>query len=187
MDDRERRKLLSVARQSLTAMLSAGGAKRGSFGLEWNDPTPRGVFVTLRRGKRLRGCIGTLNAAQCLPQCVWMMAAAAASDPRFADIPVTLEELPELSIEISVLSPPRRVDDPTTLRVGIDGIHVRSAGGSGCFLPEVAREHGWSAEEFLSKCCSEKAGIAADAWKDPRTTVSLFTVEKIADDVVPDV
>jgi len=179
MDDRERQELLRVARQSLTVLLSGGGAGLESFKAEWTDPTPRGVFVTLRNGRRLRGCIGTFSAERPTAESVWMMAAAAASDPRFLDYPVTREELPELSIEISVLSPLRRTDDPLSLRVGVDGVHIRAPGGSGCFLPEVASEHGWSAEELLSKCCSEKAGVAADAWKDPRAVVSLFTVEKI--------
>ncbi len=181
MDDRERQELLSIARRALTAVLSEGGAQRGSFSVKWDDPTPRGVFVTLRNGRRLRGCIGTFAAEKPTPWNVWTMAAAAASDPRFLDQPVTLAEVPELSIEISVLSPLQRTDDPLSLRVGIDGVHIRAQEGSGCFLPEVASEHGWTAEEFLSKCCSEKASIAPDAWKDARTVVSLFTVEKIED------
>lgn len=179
MDERERHELLRIARQSLASLLSGGGPSLESFNAEWNDPTPRGVFVTLRNGRRLRGCIGTFAANRPLPETVWTMAAAAASDPRFYDHPVSRDELPELSIEISVLSPLQRTTDPLALRVGIDGVHIRAPGGTGCFLPEVASENGWNAEELLQKCCSEKAGLDPDAWKDPRTVVLLFTVEKI--------
>jgi len=103
--------------------------------------------------------------------------ASATSDPRFVADRITSDELDQLDIEISVLSPLKRTDDPSSLRLGVDGIYVKKGGASGCFLPQVATETGWSKEEFLSYCCAHKAGLPPDAWKDPKTEVYLFTAE----------
>jgi uncharacterized protein (TIGR00296 family) len=90
---------------------------------------------------------------------------------------LTVDELNQLGIEISVLSPLERTDDPLSLRPGTDGIYIKKGFASGCFLPQVATEAGWSKEEFLSYCCAHKAGLSSDAWKDPDTEVYLFTAE----------
>jgi len=70
-----------------------------------------------------------------------------------------------------------KTDDPLSLRLGVDGIFIRDSFGSGCFLPQVATEAGWTKEEFLSYCCSHKAGLDSDAWKKEDTEVYLFTAE----------
>ncbi|MBA7695770.1 hypothetical protein ES703_104405 [subsurface metagenome] len=106
-----------------------------------------------------------------------MAKSSATGDPRFFANPVTAEELDQLDIEISVLSPLKKTDDPLSLRLGTDGIYIKKGGFSGCFLPQVATETGWSKEEFLSYCCAHKAGLAPDAWKDKNTEVYLFTAE----------
>jgi len=106
-----------------------------------------------------------------------MAKASATGDPRFFANPITPGELKELDIEISVLSPLQRTDDPMSLRLGVDGIYIKRGRASGCFLPQVATETGWSKEEFLSYCCAHKAGLAADAWKEPGTQVYLFTAD----------
>jgi AmmeMemoRadiSam system protein A len=106
-----------------------------------------------------------------------MAKASATGDPRFFADPITPRELDHLDVEISVLSPLERTDDPLSLRLGVDGIYIKKGRASGCFLPQVATETGWSKEEFLSYCCSHKAGLAPDAWKDPGTDVYLFTAE----------
>jgi uncharacterized protein (TIGR00296 family) len=99
-------------------------------------------------------------------------------DPRFGGNRITANELPELDIEISVLSPMVKTDDPLSLRLGVDGIYITDGRVSGCFLPQVADETGWNEEEFLSFCCAHKAGLAPDAWKtDPNIDVYLFTAE----------
>ena len=91
---------------------------------------------------------------------------------------ITADELPDLDIEISVLSPMKKTDDPLSLRLGIDGIYITNGRTSGCFLPQVATETGWNEEDFLSFCCAHKAGLAPDAWKtDPDVEVYLFTAE----------
>jgi AmmeMemoRadiSam system protein A len=106
-----------------------------------------------------------------------MAKASATSDPRFLGDPITADELLSLDIEISVLSPLKKTNDPLSLRLGIDGIYIKRGFTSGVFLPQVASETGWSKEEFLSYCCSHKAGLPADAWKDSKTEVFLFTAE----------
>ncbi|MHC4726316.1 MAG: AMMECR1 domain-containing protein, partial [Planctomycetota bacterium] len=86
-------------------------------------------------------------------------------------------ELDQLDVEISVLSPLQKTSEPLNLQLGIDGIYIKKGRAAGCFLPQVATETGWSKEEFLSYCCSHKAGLAPDAWKDPETEVYLFTAD----------
>ncbi|MCK6457435.1 MAG: AmmeMemoRadiSam system protein A [Phycisphaerae bacterium] len=176
MQDLEKRQLLDLARRALTRYLRDGETEPDRLP-DWPDPTPRGVFVTLRNQARLRGCIGTFAPTSPLPQTVWTMAVAAAQDPRFVDRPVRFDELPSLRIEISVLSPLEKTSDPRSLVVGRHGIYIRGPRGHGCFLPQVATEFGWDAGEFLSRCCSEKAGLAPDAWQRPDTEVYLFTVD----------
>jgi AmmeMemoRadiSam system protein A len=108
---------------------------------------------------------------------VEMAKASTTGDPRFFDDPLTAGEMKDLDVEISVLSPLQRTDNPLSLRLGVDGIYIKRGWASGCFLPQVATETGWSKEEFLSYCCAHKAGIAPDAWKKPGTEVYLFTAE----------
>ena len=177
MNDTQKNTLLRIARDVVTATVS--GAPRPQ--LRSDDPAlnaPCGCFVTLKKGDRLRGCIGQFISDRPLVEMVAEMAeASAARDPRFLANPIAVEELGELDIEISVLSPLERTDDPLLLRLGVDGIYIKQGCASGCFLPQVATETGWSKEEFLSFCCSHKAGLAPDAWKDPKTEVYLFTAE----------
>lgn len=134
-----------------------------------------GVFVTLHHGPRLRGCIGRFHPDTSLAEAVQQMALAVLDDPRFLHCPVTAEEIPRVTIEISVLSPMQRTADPASLQVGVHGIYIRSGGFGGCFLPQVATEQRWTAEQLLARCCTEKAGLPAEAWRDPATEVYLFT------------
>ena len=138
----------------------------------------RGCFVTLTNAGRLRGCIGTFQPHAPLAEMIVEMARAATRDPRFTSNPIASAELPELSIEVSVLSPLRETDEPAELTVGVHGIYIVSGARAGCFLPEVATDLGWNAQEFLTHCCKGKAGLAGDAWKNPDTQVYLFTSEK---------
>ncbi len=141
----------------------------------------RGVFVTLTNAGRLRGCIGTFHPTASLAEMVVEMASAATRDPRFVANPITPQELDRLTVQVSVLSPLERTDKPEQLEVGKDGIYVIRGARSGCFLPEVATEMGWSAEEFLNYCCATKAGLPADAWRQGDTEVYLFTTEEFSD------
>jgi AmmeMemoRadiSam system protein A len=177
MNDSQKQTLLKVARDNVEAAVNRRPAQKPhSDDPELNKPC--GCFVTLKNGEDLRGCIGQFIADRPLIELVAEMAKASATgDPRFFADPITAGELPQLDIEISVLSPLKKTDDPLSLRLGIDGIYIKRGFASGCFLPQVATETGWSKEEFLSYCCSHKAGLPSDAWKDKKTDVFLFTAE----------
>jgi len=138
----------------------------------------RGCFVTLTNQGRLRGCIGTFSPTMALARMIVEMGQAAAHDPRFPHDPITPSELSELTVEVSVLSPLEKTTEPEKLEVGTHGIYIVSQMGSGCFLPEVATDMGWDAEQFLTQCCQSKAGIAPHAWREQATKVYLFTSEK---------
>jgi AmmeMemoRadiSam system protein A len=177
MNENQKHALLKVAKDTVEAVITGKRPPK----VEADDPdlaSHCGCFVTLKNGEDLRGCIGQFIADKPLVDMVVEMAkASATSDPRFLDDPITPDELPDLNIEISVLSPLKKTADPLSLRLGIDGIYIKRGFYSGCFLPQVADETGWTKEEFLSYCCSHKAGLPADAWKDPKTEIFLFTAE----------
>ena len=139
-----------------------------------------GAFVTLHKHGQLRGCIGSFLPDKPVWQVVAEMARAAAfNDPRFP--PVTEQESGDIDLEISVLSPLVKTDDPLSLERGVHGIYVKRGWQSGTYLPQVATEHNMSTEEFLSSCCAHKAGLPADAWKDPDTEVYLYTAQIFAE------
>jgi AmmeMemoRadiSam system protein A len=138
------------------------------------DQPHGGVFVTLHRFQRLRGCMGTLDPDRPLTEAVRQAALSAAMhDPRFA--PVSRAELADVEIEVSILSAPQPMQSLAELELGRHGILVRQGARRGLFLPQVAVEHRLDKETFLSRCCDEKAGLPADAWKSAPTEVLLFT------------
>ena len=177
MDGKQQTMLLSAARDAVCAAVR----KQAYVAPKTDEPAMTahcGCFVTLKNRGRLRGCLGQFTSDRPLIDLVVEMAqASATSDPRFLSQPIASRELDDLDMEISVLSPLKRTDDPLSLRLGVDGIYIKRGCMSGCFLPQVASETGWTQEEFLSQCCAHKAGLPADAWKDPRTEVYLFTAE----------
>ncbi len=135
----------------------------------------RGGFVTLKMNGRLRGCIGYIEAAKPLLETVAEMAYSAAfSDYRFE--PVAKEEVDELTIEISVLSPVRETKDPSEIEVGRHGIIISALGQRGLLLPQVAVEYGWDRDTFLDHTCV-KAGLPRDAWRKSMTTIEIFSAE----------
>ena len=177
MDDKQKQTLLKVARDTVEAVIKGEPSQKPQS----DDPelnAPCGCFVTLKNHGRLRGCIGQFISESPLIELVAEMAKSSATgDPRFFADPISAGELDQLDVEISVLSPLERTNEPLSLRLGVDGIYIKKGRTSGCFLPQVATETGWSKEEFLSYCCAHKAGLAADAWRDPETEVYLFTAE----------
>ena len=140
-----------------------------------------GAFVTFWASSELRGCVGSFVPTEDLVRTVEQVTRSSLADPRFQTKPVTAEELVTLSIEISVLSGLTSCTHPSLLTPGLHGVLVRKGDASGCFLPKVASEHGWSAEELLSKCCALKAGLPEDAWRDQITDVMLFTAESFSE------
>ncbi len=177
MNDAQKQTLLKVARDTVEAVIKRQPSpETKSDDVQLNAPC--GCFVTLKNKGRLRGCIGRFISDIPLIELIAEMAKASATgDPRFFADPITADELKQLSVEISVLSPLLRTDQPLSLRLGVDGIYIKKGGASGCFLPQVATETRWTKEEFLSYCCLHKAGLAADAWKDLETEVYLFTAD----------
>ncbi len=142
----------------------------------------RGAFVTIHKKGQLRGCIGFIKGYEPLYKTVEKMAAEAAfRDPRFP--PVKEKELPELDIEISVLTPLRKITDINEIEVGKHGIYIMKGGWSGLLLPQVATEYGWDREEFLNHACL-KAGLPASRWRSPGVAISTFTTETFSDEDV---
>ena len=141
------------------------------------SPTLRqkcGAFVSLHKHGRLRGCIGHFGEDHPLGEIVAQMARAAAfEDPRFN--PVRESELDDIDIEISVLTPMKRIKSLDEFVLGKHGIYIRKGWRSGTYLPQVADEVNWTKEEFVSHCAAEKAGIGWNGWKD----AELFTYEAI--------
>jgi AmmeMemoRadiSam system protein A len=134
-----------------------------------------GAFVTLKTHGSLRGCIGLVVGMKPLYKTITEMARAAAfDDPRFT--PLTEKEADKLEIEISVLSPLEKIDDPGKIEVGKHGIMIRHGYYSGLLLPQVATEYGWDRKTFLRHTCL-KAGLPESAWRDPATEIQIFTAE----------
>ena len=134
-----------------------------------------GAFVTLKKSGDLRGCIGNMTGHAELHETIASMAVSSAfHDPRFS--PLTLEEFPEISIEISVLSPLRTIDSPRELVPGIHGLYISSGYRSGVLLPQVATEQNWNREEFVLHTC-RKAGLPAEALEQAATRLEIFTAQ----------
>ena len=133
-----------------------------------------GAFVSLHKQGRLRGCIGHFGEDTPLHEIVAEMARAAAfEDPRF--MPVTRDELDDLDIEISVLTPMRRIQSLDEFQLHRHGIYIRKGYRSGTFLPQVADEVNWTKEEFVGHCSQDKAGLGWDGWRD----AELYVYEAI--------
>lgn len=176
LTENQRKSLLAVARKVITAVIK----RMPVSGFDSDDPIfnqSRGCFVTIHNNGELRGCIGHFTPPGTLLDTIVEMAQAACRDSRFVNNPLTVAELDEIDIEISVLSPLVKTDDPLSLELGRHGIYIQQGYRSGCFLPQVATETGWTKEQFLSYCCSHKAGLPANSWQDPKTDVLLFTAE----------
>ncbi len=172
----QKKRLLGIARQTMEEYVRTGKI------LEFRETDPRlsreeGAFVTIHKEGRLRGCIGNILGRGPLYQTVRDMAiAAAAQDSRFD--PVQTQELKDLDIEVSVLSKPRVIQNIDEIVLGKHGVIVsQGPGRQGVFLPQVATETGWSKAEFLNQLCAQKAGLAPDAWKDPKTKIEIFTAQ----------
>ena len=124
-----------------------------------------GVFVTLHLNGNLRGCIGRFTSSSTLHATIREMARSAAfSDPRFPSL--SRSEAPKVKIEVSVLSPLKRIHSIDEFKLGRDGIYMIKGPYHGTFLPQVATETGWTTEEFLGHCARDKAGIGWNGWKD---------------------
>ena len=174
LESEDRRGLLSLARRSIEARL-IGQRPPDEAPADGPLTVDRGAFVTLMEGGRLQGCIGHVFATEPLWRSVRSNAVNAAfHDPRFP--PVTAEQLPLLTIEISALSPLWEVASPDEILVGRDGLAIELGARRGLLLPQVAERYGWTAEEFLDQTC-RKAGLSPGDWRDPSARVGAFSAE----------
>ncbi len=174
----EKQILLTVAHEAVNAAVRNQPLPK----LQYTSPVfkeKRGAFVTLRNNDKLRGCIGFVLALRPLLETVVEMAQAAAlSDPRFT--PIAPEELPDLNIEISVLSPLQTIQDISEIQVGVHGIYVKKGVFNGILLPQVAVEYGWDRTTFLQQTCF-KAGLPLNAWQDDDAEIKIFSAQVFSD------
>jgi len=182
-------KLAPEARQALLKIASAS-VRAALAGKEFSPEKPAapallanaGCFVTLKTQGRLRGCLGRFDADKPMYEAVAVMARSSAlEDPRFRADRLTPADLKDLSIEISILSPRRRIASWKDIKLGEQGVVVSRGWKSGVFLPQVAAETGWSLEEFLRHLCFDKAGLDPEAYKDPSTVIEVFDAEIFGD------
>jgi AmmeMemoRadiSam system protein A len=173
LTEAQREELLSLVRTTLEGYLENGSIPP----YETNDLAlvrRSAVFVTLKQGSELRGCIGHTRADLPLYQVVQQMAVAAATeDPRFP--PLTPDELAEVTVEISILSPFRRVTDVEQIGVGVHGLMIFKDGHQGLLLPQVPVEQGWDRDEFLANLCL-KAGLLEGCWREGATLYAFTAV-----------
>ena len=159
-DDQQR--LLLLAREALETRVRGGGV--AAVSIEDDAHVPAGAFVSIHRHGTLRGCLGRLDCEWSLNRVVAHLATAVAdSDPRFA--PVTPEELAELEIEISILTPERPITGIEEIEIGRHGLIVEQGRSRGLLLPQVAPAHGWGVTQFVEHTCL-KAGLPLDAWRN---------------------
>ncbi len=141
----------------------------------------RGAFVTLKKNGKLRGCIGRIQPFNSLAQGVSdIVIKSATSDTRFS--PVVYDELKDIIIEISALTPPSKIKNLDDIIIGRDGVIIKEGFSQGVFLPQVAEETGWSKEEFMENLCIYKAGLPKDAWKNPLTEIYTFQAEVFSEE-----
>jgi AmmeMemoRadiSam system protein A len=160
LNTEQRRQLLNLARAALHARVR--GQRAPDVPSELNTPAS-GAFVTAYHQGELRGCLGTLESSEPLGEAIVRLAGDVAQhDYRFP--PIGVDELDDVTVDISVLTSPEPVTDPTSIEVGRDGLIVSQGARRGLLLPQVAPEHGWDRETFLAHTCM-KAGLPPDAWR----------------------
>ena len=171
----DKKNLLKLARETISDYIRKGTIPEV-------DPTKLstalrtycGAFVTLNKNQNLRGCIGHFEANLPLWKVVQQMAIAAATqDHRFNE--VQTNEISQLKIEISVLTPLKKIKSADEFTLGKQGIYIKKGYSTGTFLPQVATQTGWSKEEFLGHCAHDKAGLGWEEWK----TAELYTYEAL--------
>lgn len=176
LSSEEKKGLLELARSTVNDFVRNGKVADHKT-QNSNISTYKGAFVTLKKHGQLRGCIGFIEPVAPLFETVIQASIyAACRDPRFP--PVSTEELEDLEIEISVLSPLRKIDSPQLIEVGKHGLFISKGDNSGLLLPQVAVENHWSRQTFLEQACL-KAGLAADSWK---SGAEIFIFEAIVFD-----
>lgn len=171
--------LLDIARASIKSRLEGGRIPEPPMEFETLNEN-RGAFVSLKKRGRLRGCIGCIEARRPLYRTIEEMAHAAAfNDPRFS--PLRREEMENLDIEISVLTPLKKINDINEIEIGRHGLYIVKGFHSGLLLPQVATEYKWEREAFLEETC-HKAGLSSNAWKEEDTDIYIFSADVFGSD-----
>jgi MEMO1 family protein len=175
LTEKDKSDLLGIARLTMEEYVRKGKTpKLDVSGFSENIKRHGGAFVTLNKEGQLRGCIGRFEADAPLYVVVQEMAKAAATkDHRFPK--VKEEEFGDIGIEISVLTPMRKIGSVEEIELGRHGIYIRKGQANGTFLPQVATETGWTLEEFLGHCARDKARIGWDGWK----TADIYVYEAL--------
>ncbi len=178
LKSKEKKILLDIAHKAIVAVVRE----------EDTTPEPReekalntrsGCFVTIKQDDELRGCIGNFQSDLPLFKEVAEMAAASAcKDPRF--YPLQEDEINNISIDISVLSPLEKIDSIESIEIGTHGIYLEKGYYRGVLLPQVATEHNWDRETFLKQTCI-KAGLPTDSWEAEETDIYIFSAEVFSD------
>jgi len=174
LNKEEKQKLLEIAKFSIVETVTG---KRQFFPSVTEERLREncGAFVTIKKNGQLRGCIGYIQAVKPLYETVKDVAkSAAVNDYRFNA--VTQDELEKLELEISVMTPLKKIKDISEIEVGKHGLYMKRGFESGLLLPQVATEYKWDKETFLKETC-RKAGLPQDAWKDKSTEVYIFSAE----------
>ena len=166
LTEKDKSDLLGIARLTMEEYVTTGRMpKLMTEGYSATIKTPCGAFVTLNKDGKLRGCIGSFEPKDPLYLVVQQMAVAASTrDYRFSK--VKEEEFDDIELEISVLTPMKKISSVDEIELGRHGIYIKKGSSSGTFLPQVATETGWDLEQFLGYCARDKAGIGWDGWKD---------------------
>lgn len=174
ISDAEKAEILKVARDSIINFLKPSEKdKSDQPKLTGILNTKTGAFVSIYVKGKLRGCIGGFAQDKNLSELISEMATSAICDRRFSSVDV--EELKDMTLEVSVLSPLKRIQSIDEIELGRHGIFIRNGLNTGTFLPQVAKKTGWSVSDFLGHCSRDKAGLGWDGWK----TSELFTYEAI--------
>ncbi|MCX5813227.1 MAG: AmmeMemoRadiSam system protein A [Proteobacteria bacterium] len=173
ISEEEKADLKRLARNAIEAVLFGKQGEAAHISERLKEKG--GAFVTIKKKGDLRGCIGYIHAT--LPICDTVREAAiqaAFHDPRFD--PVDLKEWKDIDIEISVLTPMKKIEDTAEIEVGIHGLYIQKGYHSGLLLPQVATEHNWDRMTFLEHTCY-KAGLQKDAWKSKDTYIHIFSAD----------
>ena len=181
LNEEQRKTLLRIAREAVEA-----AARGDTYTPEADDPELQqlgAAFVTLKKRGDLRGCIGAVEAHEPTIASVAHMAhAAALEDPRFPA--VRPAEVPDLTIDISLLSPAEEVTDVNEIEVGTHGLIIEQSPNRGLLLPQVPGEWGWDREEFLDHTC-RKAGLPKGCWRSGNCRLYAFTAEVFGEEDEP--
>jgi AmmeMemoRadiSam system protein B/AmmeMemoRadiSam system protein A len=175
LNNEEQKIALTIARETLETAFAKKAYTPDTKEVKIFDEK-RGAFVTLRINGALRGCIGLFEPDMKLSEVIKEMATAAAfEDGRFT--PLTADELDKVDIEISVLTPMKKISSVDAIEMGTHGVYIKRGARSGVFLPQVATETGWDKNTFLNSLCTEKAGLEPGCWRDANTEVFVFTAQ----------